>query len=675
MSGVKITHIPGAGGTPVVGFKPPFASAGLLGVLPNEAALPKHASLGDAYVIASHIWVYTAKDGWVDGGPLGAKGDKGDNGDRGDIGPGAVVSWLELGDKPADFPPAAHGHVPSDVSGLTEVYAAVAGLSLSVNDLGVALAGLGTASALSAPDSGDAGVAQVVLGSDTRLSDARPASDVSAWAKEATKPAYAAEEVGAEPAITKSLGILKWTESGWVFDGSAYLTSFTESDPTVPGHVKEIGVDNISNWNAAFGWGNHASVGYLTGFTESDPTVPGHVKAIAATQVANWDAAFGWGNHSGAGYLTSFTESDPTVPGHVKGISAASIGNWDAAYGWGNHASAGYLGAADVGATVQAWTPELEGWSGMAPPAGEPVGTTDIQTLENKTLTAPSISNAVMVNPFVLTDTGKPAAPASGNLKHFAFSRAGRILPHFVGPANIDTPVQPALFGNSVAMWLPGTGASAAIGMGCGWILRISGTGAAQSQPAIAPTNALTSLARASFSTGTTSTGSAGIQSTLPVCWLGNAAGLGGFFFFSRFAVETHLASMQYMVGLSALNAALAGEPSVQNNSIALVKDSADTNWFLLSRSAAASTKTATGLAVAAGDVLDLTIFAKPNDTKVTVRLINAVTGAVVLDNVEITTNLPANTTMLYAHAQCRATAGSTAKTLSLNRIYVETDL
>jgi hypothetical protein len=33
---------------------------------------------------------------------------------------------------------------------------------------------------------------------DSRLSDARPASDVSAWAKAATKPTYTAAEVGAK---------------------------------------------------------------------------------------------------------------------------------------------------------------------------------------------------------------------------------------------------------------------------------------------------------------------------------------------------------------------------------------------------------------------------------------------------------------------------------------------
>lgn len=36
----------------------------------------------------------------------------------------------------------------------------------------------------------------------------------------------------------------------------------TETDPTVPAHVKSITSGNISNWNTAFGWGNHSSAGY-----------------------------------------------------------------------------------------------------------------------------------------------------------------------------------------------------------------------------------------------------------------------------------------------------------------------------------------------------------------------------------------------------------------------------
>lgn len=90
-----------------------------------------------------------------------------------------------------------------------------------------------------------------------------------------------------------------------------YLQSFTETDPTVPAHVKAISTGNINSWTAAYTWGDHALAGYLTSFTETDPTVPSHVKTISTTDLTQWGAAYTWGNHALAGYLTSFTETDP----------------------------------------------------------------------------------------------------------------------------------------------------------------------------------------------------------------------------------------------------------------------------------------------------------------------------------------------------------------------------
>lgn len=55
---------------------------------------------------------------------------------------------------------------------------------------------LGTAAAKDVPSSGNASTTQVVMGNDSRLSDARSASDVYDWAKAATKPTYTASEVG-----------------------------------------------------------------------------------------------------------------------------------------------------------------------------------------------------------------------------------------------------------------------------------------------------------------------------------------------------------------------------------------------------------------------------------------------------------------------------------------------
>ena len=55
---------------------------------------------------------------------------------------------------------------------------------------------LGTAASKDVASSGNASTTQVVMGNDTRLTDARKASDVSTWAKASTKPSYTKSEVG-----------------------------------------------------------------------------------------------------------------------------------------------------------------------------------------------------------------------------------------------------------------------------------------------------------------------------------------------------------------------------------------------------------------------------------------------------------------------------------------------
>jgi len=58
----------------------------------------------------------------------------------------------------------------------------------------------------------------------------------------------------------------------------------------------------VGQWDTAYSWGDHSTAGYLTSFTETDPTVPSHVKSITTTEKANWNTAYGWGNHATAGY-------------------------------------------------------------------------------------------------------------------------------------------------------------------------------------------------------------------------------------------------------------------------------------------------------------------------------------------------------------------------------------
>jgi hypothetical protein len=140
--------------------------------------------------------------------------------------------------------------------------------------------------------------------------------------------------------------------SVWTLIGTG---SGSESDPVFTASpAKDITNTNITNWNTAYGWGNHASAGYLTSLSETDPVFGAHAAyGITGTNISNWSSAYGWGDHASAGYLTSATlnETDPTVPDYVKSITSTEKSNWNTAYGWGDHASAGYLTAATLSET------------------------------------------------------------------------------------------------------------------------------------------------------------------------------------------------------------------------------------------------------------------------------------------------------------------------------------
>ncbi len=136
--------------------------------------------------------------------------------------------------------------------------------------------------------------------------------------------------------------------NAFVGDGSGLtgiVSSYTETDPIYSASVAVgIGASQLTNWNTAYGWGNHASAGYLASYTETDPVFGASVASgISATDIGSWNTAYGWGNHASAGYLTSYTETDPVFGASVAaGITASQLTNWNTAYGWGDHSAAGY---------------------------------------------------------------------------------------------------------------------------------------------------------------------------------------------------------------------------------------------------------------------------------------------------------------------------------------------
>jgi|GEM_PF-2187335 len=186
---------------------------------------------------------------------------------------------------------------------------------------------------------------------------------------------------------------------------AGYLTSFTELDPIFSSSVASS-IDNtdISNWNTAYSWGNHADAGYLTSvpssYLQSGDNVSeltndaGYLTSIPSTYLQSGDNVSELAND--AGYLTTIststvrgmfasgtglaydsitgtytntgvtsiggltgdistsslgiisTESDPIFSASTAyGINNTDLAHWNAAYAWGDHSTAGYLVASN----------------------------------------------------------------------------------------------------------------------------------------------------------------------------------------------------------------------------------------------------------------------------------------------------------------------------------------
>lgn len=265
-------------------------------------------------------------------------------------------------------------------------------------------------------------------------------------------------------------------------------------------------------------------------------------------------------------------------------------------------------------------------------------------------------------NQITLNANAAPGVVAANDALLFMQKRAGKELIGIKNEYGETYFIEPLPIDRVIYKWLTGTGTTAAITYGVAWNVT-----ATQSHPALATTNALTRLRRAVYTTGAAAGNQSGVRMGSSVHVRGNAANVGGFFFYSKWAVVTFQAAMQIISGLTASTGALSGEPSVLNNSVGACKDSADTNYQIFSRGAA-TTKINTGVAVAANDICELYMYCPPNAATIDVLfIVNGVTAF----NGSLNTNLPGNTTYMGARFEVRTTVAS-AVAGALNTIYTE---
>lgn len=312
---------------------------------------------------------------------------------------------------------------------------------------------------------------------------------------------------------------------------------------------------------------------------------------------------------------------------------------------------------------------------------GTPAGTTSSIQYNNAGAFAGASYASINQGHILLADSPSVPTPVADSLFLFAEKHAGRMLPSAVGPSGVDYNLQAALYGNSTYMWLAGTGTTTSIAWGTSFTALNFGTSAAQAHPAKLGTNALTSMNRATFGTGSTNTGSSGITSASTVAWLGNAANLGGFLFFARFGLEAISGTYRCFIGLASTNTVQtadysSGIPTL--SCIAFCKEAADTNWQVLCRngSSAQFIKIDTGIPVTLNQLLDVFIHSAPNSQSVAFEVKDSVTGTQLYLSPAIFANLPNSSIFLFMQASITSvTGGAPAKLLALNRMYLETDL
>lgn len=104
----------------------------------------------------------------------------------------------------------------------------------------------------------------------------------------------------------------------------------------------------VNNDLHGYSWANVDATDLKTGSVtqaydeDLDDLADGTLSKSKVEDSSNWDTAYGWGDHSEAGYLTA--ETDPLFSASDSNdITEADKTNWNTAYGWGNHSAQNYL--------------------------------------------------------------------------------------------------------------------------------------------------------------------------------------------------------------------------------------------------------------------------------------------------------------------------------------------
>jgi hypothetical protein len=373
-------------------------------------------------------------------------------------------------------------------------------------------------------------------------------------------------------------------------------------------------------------------------------------------------------------YLTGTSIASPndTVPYYIEAIDGSGnpTGDWES--GIGTYSASNQLTRTTV-------LRSSAGGSAVSLAAG----TKRVGIPYNSKLIANLDNNLIMRMPATtLASLNATNTPAS-QIGLFGSLESGKMWLQTIGPFGGDRFVQEAFWHNGGVFYLPNTTTTIGLNYGGPWVAggTVSHPTPGSSAPAIVNQQKRTRFANI-VTTQNQVLGLSMMTAPEMRYWRGNAAGLGGFFFFARYIVELWpAATCRIFVGLSDQTTAVVVSDTLAGNLIGFwhaTTDGAAVLSFTTRDGATASSNsiTLTGN-IAAGNCFDFYIYCPPNGSTIYYRVEDIQAGTVLADSSK-STNLPANTVFMGPQIHMsNGTANTTVTTVApgIPRIWIDSDL
>lgn len=269
-------------------------------------------------------------------------------------------------------------------------------------------------------------------------------------------------------------------------------------------------------------------------------------------------------------------------------------------------------------------------------------------------------------------------SPAAGNVGGDAYASATGVVSYSKGTKHGQQRRWSALNGlweadsgdnRGIMTWRPADGATPGTASG----MAFTSTALAVSSPALASTSLQTNYRATQFRSDVAANAVGGWLTGHTVAWRGNAAGLGGFYFWARFSMATATAATRCFIGLTSLATNIcAANPGVAADTIGVGYDDNDAVWQVFHADGGIAIQVPLSETLNATNVYELRMYASPNGSGIHVQLLNLTAGTTLVD-ADYTTNIPTNTVFMYAQAQCGCAGTGVSQDFLLYGMRIET--